>query len=824
MSTDPRPDDRPALQALYIRIRDLFSSISFGVVLLVLLFLYSSVGSAGMIYPTSLNIFDGNTWAYAQIRQFRPFEMTEYEWFNAVPFNLLMLLICTTLVVTTIRRIPFRLINLGVWMIHTGIIILALGSYWYFTTKIEGDSPVTRRNVTIELPAGGTGILPAIPGARTVVVDGVSAWEFMVTSIDPTWSIRSGEDAGQLAYSVTVAVEGPGQSFMRQLLVGYPQYTEDIVRSDDPAQPMKRAVKEFGRPLVNEDLKLGLVYDPQEWVYLANWVKKSWALYIREAGELEWTQRPLDGMPFYNDYIGSYDEVWLADGEDLPLDPLDVVAYAVEEGDPLAGTPVKVTSYLRYAHEQTRQIPGGEMLNPAATLTVNDTVSGRVTFDLAAFDPETSTAADGALGMVWVRSAAERDAMTESRDSTLTLIVPGDEVHLEIPLTADMRMRPRDEFTPIEGTDFEYHVNYWTDNLVVQGRAVSMTSVNVRSPDISFERWVFEEQALTHDRPLEDDDATHGEPGHVHGDPHDTTQLPPDASVEMAYRSGHHPAPITLIAGPGENDLALMISNTEVEPELHELRVGQIMVLGEGTDISVTSYSARTRRETRPAIVPRSLRDRDVAESRSMVKVNINMGGVNHSAWVPYHQYPFRNGSENLRRYRYHPTSIRLADGRTIELVLSRKRVPLPAAVVLDDFELATHVGGFSGRTSSIRNWTSKVRFEEGDGWSDTLAVSVNDPIEHGGYWFFQAQWDPPMGSRFAGDPPSAGLNYTVLGVGNRNGVLVQLLGCTIAVTGMIYAFYFKPILRRRRRKAGPAVSVVGSVPAPTLEAMGKTT
>jgi hypothetical protein len=207
-----------------------------------------------------------------------------------------------------------------------------------------------------------------------------------------------------------------------------------------------------------------------------------------------------------------------------------------------------------------------------------------------------------------------------------------------------------------------------------------------------------------------------------------------------------------------------------------------------------------------------------------MVKVNLNVAGVNQSAWVPFHTYPFRSSAENLRRFRYHPTEVRLPDGRTVELVLSRRRVPLPAPVVLEDFELTTHVGGFSGQTSSIRNWTSLVRFGKDGGWTDPLRVSVNDPVEFGGFWYFQAQWDPPMASRFAGDPPSAGLNYTVLGVGNRHGVLVQLIGCAIAVTGMLYAFYVKPVLRRRRRATQPPRVAVRRLPTPTFETMGERT
>ncbi len=41
-----------------------------------------------------------------------------------------------------------------------------------------------------------------------------------------------------------------------------------------------------------------------------------------------------------------------------------------------------------------------------------------------------------------------------------------------------------------------------------------------------------------------------------------------------------------------------------------------------------------------------------------------------------------------------------------------------------------------------------------------------------------------------------------MLGVGNRNGVNVMLLGCCLAVLGMIFAFYIKPLIKRRRQQA----------------------
>jgi hypothetical protein len=135
-------------------------------------------------------------------------------------------------------------------------------------------------------------------------------------------------------------------------------------------------------------------------------------------------------------------------------------------------------------------------------------------------------------------------------------------------------------------------------------------------------------------------------------------------------------------------------------------------------------------------------------------------------------------------------------------LLFSRQRLPLGTDIALEEFILTSHVGGFTGAMSTIRDYTSAVRFRDpGSSWSEPTTVSVNDPIEHDGLWYFQAQWDPPDTSSDEGIRPSAGLNYTVLGVGNRNGVYIQLLGCVIAVAGMIYAFYVKPVIKRRRQE-----------------------
>jgi hypothetical protein len=169
--------------------------------------------------------------------------------------------------------------------------------------------------------------------------------------------------------------------------------------------------------------------------------------------------------------------------------------------------------------------------------------------------------------------------------------------------------------------------------------------------------------------------------------------------------------------------------------------------------------------------------------------------------WLTYHPYVFDRPQDVLRRYWLTPSTITLADGSALEVLFSRQREPLPAPVALETFQLTTEVGGFSGQSSSIRNYTSVVRFQQSGGeWSVPERLSVNEPVEYDGMSFFQSQWDPPEEAR-QGGMASAGLNYTVLGVGNRHGVWVQLLGCIVACIGMIYAFYVKPVIKQRNER-----------------------
>src|SRR5277367_50402 len=72
----------------------------------------------------------------ASVREY--FEMTELQFFDAWPLKLLMGLLIITLVVVTWKRIPLTPPRYGVWCVHAGIILLILGTSYYYHDKVEG--------------------------------------------------------------------------------------------------------------------------------------------------------------------------------------------------------------------------------------------------------------------------------------------------------------------------------------------------------------------------------------------------------------------------------------------------------------------------------------------------------------------------------------------------------------------------------------------------------------------------------------------------------------------------------------------------------------
>jgi hypothetical protein len=781
---------------------DLFSNVKLGIWLLVILFIYSSIGSAGILYPEHWNIFVADNWAHDQMRQWRGLEMTEFEWFHWWPFDLMMILIAVNIVVTTLRRIPFKTVNYGVWMIHTGIIVLIVGSFIYFGTKVEGDAPVARRRIVAQYTVTGadgkarneTAGLLAAPGQKLVRGTGAEQVKFEVMSVDPSWELLTGESKGQRAYSVTVAIDRAGKRYMRQLLAGHPDLTEDLIFTSDPKQPMKRAVKETGKPIFDETMSMALDYEPQQWLYLRNELVKSWALYVRKPGDTQWTERPIHGLPMYNDYVAEPSMVFQMAGDiELPRRGLDIKVPPASQADPFPDVVFDVSGYLRYAVPRSRfaEGPASSPLNPVAFVTVASEAGQRADYRLVAFDPERASADGGLIRFTAISDEQELAPIT--RKATIEFSIPSKGVVVREEIREVAASNPDAPFVEIKipggeadgKASYAYRIVNISDNLPVAGRKVSVAIVELRTPKGLFRRWVFSDPSLTRDVVQPDASDAHGAP-----------KLEDD-SIQATYEPGGGLALVTLVHGP-EIGRMRIVSSIGSEAKVAELRERETMPLAGGVTVRLENIVERAVFEEKPLVIPREQRERDAMEMFAQVRVAPPSGTPQ---WLQFNRWVFDAPEFVLRKSPYQPRTVRLADGREVEMLFSRQRLPLGTDVSLEEFVLTSHVGGFTGRTSTIRDYTSRVRFRDSAGWSDPIAVSVNDPVEHDGLWYFQAPWDPPDSAAAEGERASLGLNYTVLGIGNRNGVHVQLLGCVIAVAGMIYAFYVKPVIKRRRQE-----------------------
>lgn len=74
------------------------------------------------------------------LRRLPVLEMSELEFYSWWPLRVILLLFVLNLVVATVRRIEFIFVNIGVLTVHTGIVVIALGSVYYSGLKQEGDT------------------------------------------------------------------------------------------------------------------------------------------------------------------------------------------------------------------------------------------------------------------------------------------------------------------------------------------------------------------------------------------------------------------------------------------------------------------------------------------------------------------------------------------------------------------------------------------------------------------------------------------------------------------------------------------------------------
>ncbi len=768
---------RPAapVKPWWLRLVDAIGSVTFGISTMVALLVYSWLGSAGL-QP----FYD---WFPRQ-----SVELTEMEWFNWWPFHVICALLALSLVLVTIRRIPLNLPNLGVWTVHVGILVLMLGCVIYFGLKREGDMAVYRRQAVVQLPGGSPAVLTLQPDEEAIVSGGGRAYRVSVGDLNSNYELLTGTDKGKKTLSAQLSFQplsGGGQPFIRQMLVGYPEYTEDVV----PGQG--RAIKLLGRKLIDDSVTVSLDYAPNDRIFLYDRA----ALMLRAPGTAEWSEYPLRGLPRYREYVASPDTASVSPGEaPLPARPLALAPRVKGTAAPgLEQVSARVTGFLPYAMLSEAWEPGGSSFNPYLRFTVqvgnssmsevllaNDPARNHVTLGDNLFDVRFDWVDDPAV-LERLRSPGAPRLRVRA-GATAQDFPLGEVVGREFALAG----------TPYRLQGLQFFPE-WVPPGTPEGVHGSMVLVRVKGPKGTFLRAVTAPDArLTRDLDAE------GRPLASLVD--DGIVLEAGGLVESGLR----------IVGGRNGLVALLVSDGGQVIE-RPLTPGQPVEFLDGA-MKLTAWEAspNSRLVSRPRVVPRRERDAKTGPHYSLIQVELaEAGQPPETQWVEYSHYahPSRVG--------YYPRRVTLASGRQLELLYSRETLRLPAPVALEEFQLEVYPGG-----EKERDYKSLVRFYENGRWSDLEEVHSNNPTEHDGWWYFQSTWDPP--DERAG---YAGMNYTGLGVGNRHGVGTMLLGSILTVLGTLWAFYVKPVILRRRlgdRRAetgGALQDLPGATPFPAQPA-----
>ncbi len=94
-----------------------------------------TTGAGVRFFPAFVEVYGATT-----LRRLPGFEMTEQQFYAWWPLKLALLLFVTNMICATLRRIEFCFKNLGVLTVHTGIVLISLGSLFYGRLKQEGDT------------------------------------------------------------------------------------------------------------------------------------------------------------------------------------------------------------------------------------------------------------------------------------------------------------------------------------------------------------------------------------------------------------------------------------------------------------------------------------------------------------------------------------------------------------------------------------------------------------------------------------------------------------------------------------------------------------
>lgn len=733
------------------------ASFEFGVANLILILIYASLASA--------------------IPQLRgALEMTEMEIFRHWIFAGLIGLMTLSVVLATLTRVAFRWVNAGTFTVHAGMLLLVGGAVWYFGTKVEGD--VVLQSPRIELVATSmnpprviaeflaetgqtwSNTMPAFGGAVSLKVDKITP----DASGQPATAEISASVGGEATRTLTAGADGPNLELLPQRL------------------------------------SLRLVTTPPQRTF---YDQELAALYVRPVGASDSTALPIHGLPIYRErYLDEGYTLVDTSSQPAPTKRIRPAAHVLGMNIPtgwieswrmpidLAAPSeypfdMRVTGYLPYiSHMAPRAVKGGDTLNPAVNIRVE---MGKASMEESLFarDPAASSQTQGLpFEFRWLTDPAERDA-------ALADMVGPSELYIEVkePPVVQRVSIVAGQTIKVPGTDYELTIKDMQRDWPMlspgyEGTSSPMASVDVQGGGKRYNRTVIQRfPELSQDI---DESGTRHREG------------PYDSNLILRYRTVGNGWAV-IVAGPGVTPVAgIFGANGAVERvELPVASSREVRLMGATLRVTLLDLIERAERVDVP-IVEQLDRRRPNLGPRSMSAIRVQFNGRGAAAgkqvtrWLIFNQYPHVDARV---------TQLKMpGDSREWEVVYSRMRHDLGVELVAGKLSVTF----FPGR-QNVESWRS-----------DFKVVSPDDPTPMAGAVYTNQTHTAGRWTFFQSGAARDHWSYTVLGVGNRNGINAMLLGCVLITLGALYAFYIKPILRRRMTQAAIEKPVRVSIPSRT--------
>lgn len=724
-------------------------------------------GSGLRFFGSFVSAYDGTT-----LRRLPGFEMTELEFYSWWPLRIVLVLFVINMMIATIRRIEFNFKNIGVLTVHTGIIVISLGSVYYQALKKEGDTLV-RAGVPTE--RGEPTVGPPVVGFwdNTKVALWVAQHE---SQGSPLWEPRLLRRIPRYNdYNLTAAVPEGLLSLEEDSVLG-PLATvmERTQRDLDLPVPPARIDKSIGVHRVDPDVQFRVVG-------YAEYARMGESLVIADGPAAE-SIPPEQRTP-----IRVVELLSRVPDEDGALPDPDTAAFAFSlRPDRPAG---RISEGQAFAVEYTIDMPMSRLTD---LLTVTPEGSGRA----LVIEVPAAAAEDGAIPRVVV------DA------------VPG------------MRHRIGDTGWAVGVREVLAEPPFPIITPGYAGASSSVVVVQITTPSGEvYDRYIYHRfpeisQDLLGTQP-------DGRPTRRNADPSirigfvDATKLQLYFNERTTADGGRTTDLIIREPGGGARMIA-------------DIGVGEIVRdVVDKIDFRIAQAFDNTVRVQHPVPIPEADRDGQKVgtHGESLLAVEVSLpradGGDGKAwsqvVWVPYLQY-LGTDPEQERK-------VMLPDGREITLQFGRVWHRFPGfSVQLINFEMIAydHRGAPRDYQSLLRvspySEAAKEAFssfehvtklnaplqapyiwEEDRGLVANIGRRLTNGLNPEQFKLSQAGWDRDGWTQTqemadAGDLPRPYARYTILQVGNNPGIHIIALGGVLMAVGIPWAFYVKPWLLRRER------------------------